>query len=247
MAFRQSSYPTWFLFIGLTGFLHAAEPAPDADRKPQFSGIYPHLAYFNERGECGTGAVVPWADRLWVITYGPHLPDRFLGQAVRDRCLVVGGGAAGEHRRHAGQPDDPSRIGPAVHRAVRDRRRTERPRDPLQDHVRPSDGEHAASDRSGEQDLLCDDGGRILRGGRALAGRHRVVPRRQPRSEGARGAAAARLPRQRRLFGTGASRVREQRRGVGRGPAAARRPLGMSGRVGRQGLERRAAEPVLPK
>ena len=38
------------------------------------SGIYPHLAMFNEEGECGTGAVVPWADRLWVITYGPHLP-----------------------------------------------------------------------------------------------------------------------------------------------------------------------------
>ncbi len=29
---------------------------------------------FNKEGECGTGAVVPWADRLWVITYGPHLP-----------------------------------------------------------------------------------------------------------------------------------------------------------------------------
>ncbi|MDR1666545.1 MAG: hypothetical protein LBS03_02475 [Bacteroidales bacterium] len=40
-----------------------------------FSGIYPHLAYYNEEGECGTGAVVPWADRLWVVTYGPHLPD----------------------------------------------------------------------------------------------------------------------------------------------------------------------------
>jgi hypothetical protein len=39
------------------------------------SGIYPHLAYFNNEGECGTGAVVPWADRLWVITYGPHLPN----------------------------------------------------------------------------------------------------------------------------------------------------------------------------
>ncbi len=39
-----------------------------------FSGIYPHLAYYNNEGECGTGAVVPWADRLWVITYGPHLP-----------------------------------------------------------------------------------------------------------------------------------------------------------------------------
>ncbi len=42
--------------------------------RPQFSGIYPHLAYYNNEGECGTGAVVPWANRLWVVTYGPHLP-----------------------------------------------------------------------------------------------------------------------------------------------------------------------------
>ncbi len=41
----------------------------------QISGIYPHLAFYNNEGECGTGAVVPWADRLWVITYGPHLPN----------------------------------------------------------------------------------------------------------------------------------------------------------------------------
>ena len=40
----------------------------------QISGIYPHLAFYNSEAECGTGAVVPWADRLWVITYGPHLP-----------------------------------------------------------------------------------------------------------------------------------------------------------------------------
>ncbi|WPP53720.1 hypothetical protein PZB72_27560 [Catalinimonas niigatensis] len=40
----------------------------------QISGIYPHLAYYNNEGECGTGAVVPWAGRLWVLTYGPHLP-----------------------------------------------------------------------------------------------------------------------------------------------------------------------------
>jgi len=40
----------------------------------EVSGIYPHLAYFNDEGECGTGAVVPWADRLWVITYSPHKP-----------------------------------------------------------------------------------------------------------------------------------------------------------------------------
>lgn len=38
------------------------------------SGIFPRLAYYNNEGECGTGAVVPWADRLWVVTYGPHLP-----------------------------------------------------------------------------------------------------------------------------------------------------------------------------
>jgi hypothetical protein len=47
------------------------------DNKPtqvQVSGIYPHLAYYNEEGECGTGAVVPWADRLWVVTYSPHKP-----------------------------------------------------------------------------------------------------------------------------------------------------------------------------
>jgi hypothetical protein len=45
------------------------------DEQPrQISGIYPHLAYYNNEGECGTGAVVPWAGRLWVITYGPHYP-----------------------------------------------------------------------------------------------------------------------------------------------------------------------------
>ncbi|MFA6544162.1 MAG: hypothetical protein WCS99_07035 [Limisphaerales bacterium] len=29
---------------------------------------------FNNEGECGTGAVVPWAGRLWVLTYAPHMP-----------------------------------------------------------------------------------------------------------------------------------------------------------------------------
>lgn len=45
-----------------------------ADGPVQISGIYPSLAMFNDEGECGTGAVVPWADRLWVITYAPHKP-----------------------------------------------------------------------------------------------------------------------------------------------------------------------------
>ena len=38
------------------------------------SGVYPHLAMYNDEGECGTGAVVPWAGDLWVVTYGPHCP-----------------------------------------------------------------------------------------------------------------------------------------------------------------------------
>jgi hypothetical protein len=47
-------------------------------QKSQFfeiSGIYPHLSYYNNEGECGTGAVVPWAGKLWVVTYGPHFPN----------------------------------------------------------------------------------------------------------------------------------------------------------------------------
>ncbi|CAA9341183.1 MAG: FIG00620722: hypothetical protein [uncultured Cytophagales bacterium] len=46
-----------------------------AGRPVSLSGVYPHLAYYNDEGECGTGAVVPWAGRLWVVTYGPHLPN----------------------------------------------------------------------------------------------------------------------------------------------------------------------------
>lgn len=49
----------------------------DAGSEPwkSVSGIYPHLATFNEEGECGTGAVVAWADRLWVVSYAPHKPS----------------------------------------------------------------------------------------------------------------------------------------------------------------------------
>jgi hypothetical protein len=58
----------YLLFPGCNTDLKRTEPK-------SFSGIYPHLAYYNNNeGECGTGAVVPWADRLWVITYGPHFP-----------------------------------------------------------------------------------------------------------------------------------------------------------------------------
>ncbi|MEY4034281.1 MAG: hypothetical protein RL492_1475, partial [Verrucomicrobiota bacterium] len=45
--------PTLATLLGLPLAVLAAE-AP-----PQWSGIYPHLATFNDEGECGTGAVVP--------------------------------------------------------------------------------------------------------------------------------------------------------------------------------------------
>lgn len=62
-------------FLMLLGVSCKSLDRPVGPDKPiNFSGVYPHLAYYNNEGECGTGAVVPWADRLWVVTYGPHLP-----------------------------------------------------------------------------------------------------------------------------------------------------------------------------
>ena len=39
------------------------------------SGVNPSLHTFNREGECGTGAVVPWAGSLWAISYAPHMPN----------------------------------------------------------------------------------------------------------------------------------------------------------------------------
>jgi hypothetical protein len=58
----------------LLSFALAASVVVAADAPRAISGVYPHLAMFNSQGECGTGAVVPWADRLWVVTYSPHQP-----------------------------------------------------------------------------------------------------------------------------------------------------------------------------
>ncbi|WP_316794507.1 hypothetical protein [Pedobacter frigoris] len=76
---------TWITFAtSLLMFSNA-----DAQKKPlQISGVYPHLATFNESwalpgaakkaggdgGENGIGAITPWAGQLWMVTYSPHLP-----------------------------------------------------------------------------------------------------------------------------------------------------------------------------
>jgi len=50
-------------------------PSARSDSHPSVSGIYPHLALSNSQNECGIGAVVPWAGRLWAVTYSPHRPE----------------------------------------------------------------------------------------------------------------------------------------------------------------------------
>lgn len=63
----------------------------------QVSGVYPHLAMYNDGAECGAGVVVPWAGRLWTLTYSPHQPggssdklyeiDESLQQVVRPESV----------------------------------------------------------------------------------------------------------------------------------------------------------------
>lgn len=62
-----------FIYI-LMGILSGCSEEKSSVKQVDFSGIYPHLANYNNENECGTGAVVPWAGKLWVISYGPHLP-----------------------------------------------------------------------------------------------------------------------------------------------------------------------------
>lgn len=60
-----------FLLVSLI-FSGCTSEKKMAETPRSVSGIYPVLAYYNNEGECGTGAVVPWAGRLWVITYAPR-------------------------------------------------------------------------------------------------------------------------------------------------------------------------------
>lgn len=99
-----------FAVLFLESALAAAEPM-------SVSGRYPHLALFNQQGECGVGAVVPWQGRLWVITYAPHKPtgsDDKLYEIdeqlrVTARAESVGGTPAG---RMIHEPTQQLLIGP---------------------------------------------------------------------------------------------------------------------------------------
>ena len=130
------------------------------------SGRYPHLATFNHQGECGTGAVVPWAERLWVITYAPHKPegsddklyeiDAALHRIARPESV---GGTPANRMIH--RESNQLNIGPYFI----DSRRNVRAIPPV-DSVRRTDGHGPASDRSGQQGLYLRHGRAGLRGGR---------------------------------------------------------------------------------
>ena len=60
-----------------------AEPSTFEHRR--ISGVYPHLTVYgiysqdgahlkSGHNECGIGAIVPWANRLWMVNYAPHMP-----------------------------------------------------------------------------------------------------------------------------------------------------------------------------
>ncbi len=96
--------------------LVSAKTAEDARTDIQISGVYPHLttygvysqdgAHFKGgHNECGIGAIVPWAGKLWMVNYAPHMPrgsehklfsvDEDLSQPMTVHPESVGGTPAG--------------------------------------------------------------------------------------------------------------------------------------------------------
>lgn len=75
-------------------------------KQQSFSGIYPHLAWTNgspeaKEWECGAGAVVSWAGKLWYITYPAHRPhgslDKLYALDEKLSVEVFPGSVGGTH------------------------------------------------------------------------------------------------------------------------------------------------------
>jgi len=88
---------TYALLLSGTIIYQQAGAQQQKQHYKSVSGIYPHLAMYNNEGEAGTGAVMPWGNKLWAITYGPHLPhgssdklyeiDANLNQTIRKESV----------------------------------------------------------------------------------------------------------------------------------------------------------------
>ena len=69
----------------------------------KISGVYPHLTTYaqsrkkgkflvGEPNECGIGAIIPWANKLWMVTYAPHRPggsDHKLYSIDKDMNMTI--------------------------------------------------------------------------------------------------------------------------------------------------------------
>ena len=67
------------------GIVQGEEQLVSTSGTREISGVYPHLTTYSQsrkdgrffkagHEECGIGAVIPWAGRLWMVTYAPHMP-----------------------------------------------------------------------------------------------------------------------------------------------------------------------------
>lgn len=78
-----------------------ASPYNESNLVVKISGTYPHLAVFNNEGECGIGAVAEWAGKLWFITYPPHAPnggaDKLWSVDTNLTILPYSGSVGGTH------------------------------------------------------------------------------------------------------------------------------------------------------
>ncbi len=181
--------------VGALRSIPAAARQSAAAGPVQVSGVYPSLAMFNDEGECGTGAVVPWADRLWVDHLRPA-PARGSSDKLYEVDARPHGRSSDPRASAAPTPTGMIHresqqlfIGPYVIDAG-----GPRARDPPHVHARPADRHRPAPDRSCRRGVRRHDGGRALRGRRPLARGHRadrrrqrqaapirIVPRRSPR------------------------------------------------------------------
>ncbi|MCA9248802.1 MAG: hypothetical protein KDA42_16865, partial [Planctomycetales bacterium] len=76
----------WFA-LSVRAMPAAAEPFSAVETGDRFiNGVYPHLTTYgiysqngaHQKGghdECGIGAIIPWAGKLWMVNYAPHMPS----------------------------------------------------------------------------------------------------------------------------------------------------------------------------
>ena len=64
-----------------------------AQEQINVSGVFPHLAMVGGhelRTEAGVGALFPWADRLWIVTYVAHVgSETGFGTNVKFKRTVI--------------------------------------------------------------------------------------------------------------------------------------------------------------